>query len=281
MGGINRIKSVMCICKYQMEIQYKDLRTRAVFLMLFLYMGGLLSPLRDFSKMIDQGISLWLFPVFTNDMVCSMILFCFWCILVCDTPFRNKGYLYYVGRTGKLIWMFGQLLFLLVFSAIYMFSIQIFSMILSLPHLIFTAEWGKTLGTLAYTDASLSFPMPFSLPGSLMSAMSPLEATVYSMLLAWMAAFLLGTVILAINYIGKTTIGAVCAIALVLFDITVNNVLDWIWLRYSPVSLTRLSLLMGRFTYINAAWALKFLTGITLITIGAVLICVKTRKGLE
>lgn len=281
MAGINRIRSIWRISVCQMKLQMCETRTKAAFLMLFLYLSGILSPLRDFAEEIGEKVAPWLFPVFTNDLVCSMVIFCLWCFLICDAPFRNKGYLYYVGRSGKVTWLAGQMLFLFLFSAIYLFSIQMFSMLLLGTDLIFTPEWGKVLGTLAYTDAAFVYPMPFSLPVTVMSAMLPWEAAILSFFLAWAVAFLLGVGILMINYIGKTSVGAAIAIGWVLLDITINNLLDGIWLRYSPVSLSKISMLRGMYVYLTPAWALKFTGWVTLAMAAAILICAKLRKGLE
>lgn len=281
MGGIKGIRSVSIVCGYQLSLQLHDLRTKALFLVAFFYLGGMMSPVKSFGQSIGQGISPWLFPILMNDIVCSMIIFCLWCFLVCDIPFRNEGYLYYAGRAGKVKWICGEILFLFIFSGVYIIGINLILWLQSLTRLTFTLEWGKTLGTLAYTDASYQFPMPFSFPATLMSGMSPLIATILSVVLAWMVAFLLGLSIFFINWGFKTSVGIVFALFWIFLDLTVCNILDLKWWRYSPVSLAKISMLMGSYRFLTPLWSFLFLTGVILVLLLAILTITRLRKGIE
>jgi len=258
-----------------------EIRTKVVFLMIFLYLGGMISPLKDFAGHINQGISIWTFPILMNDLVCSFIVFCFWCFLICDAPFRNEGYLYFAGRAGKRNWIYGELLFLFIFSGIYILVVNFFLLLHSLPKLTLTMEWGKTLGTLAYTDAASQFAIPFSLPATMMSSMSPVTATVLSFILAWWIAFLLALSIFAINWCLKTSLGVVFGLFWVFLDLTVYNVLDGVWWRYSPVTFAKISMLTGRYSYLTPEWAILFLTCTLLILLLLIFVYTRIRKGIE
>lgn len=281
MGGIKGARAIAKVCRYQLSLQLHDLRTKGILLVVFFYLGGMISPLKSFGQTIGQGVSPWVFPILMNDTVCSMIVFLFWCFLVCDIPFRNEGYLYYAGRAGKRKWICGEILFLFVFSGIYVVSINLILWIHSLTRLTFTLEWGKTLGTLAYTDAVFQFPMPFSFPVTLMSSMSPLSATVFSGILVWLAAFLLGLSIFIVNWGLKCSAGIAFGMFWVFLDLTVSNLLDFKWWRYSPVSLTKLSMIMGSYRFLTPLWAILFLAGGTLVFILAILVITRLRKGIE
>lgn len=278
---VKNIRRVGKVCGYQMALQFHEARTRAVFLILFLYLWGILSPVKEFAAVIDQQLSPWFFVVLMNDTVCSMIVFCLWCFLICDVPFRNDSYLYYAGRAGKMGWIWGEILFLFVFSGVFLLVVYIFTVILSIPRLDVTLEWGKVLGTLAYTDASFQFPVPVSFPVTVMSGIAPPKAALISFLLAWLAVFLLGMSVLFFNWCFRSSLGAAAGLFWIFLDITAENILDHRWLRFSPVSLSRLSNLMGRYQYLTPVWVLAFSGGILLLLTAVICVVTRRRKGME
>lgn len=275
------IRSVCKVCGYQFSLQMREVRTGVIFLILFFYLSGNLAPLKEFADYIEQGISPWLFPIFMNDMVCSLVIFCLWCFLVCNAPFQHPGYLYYAGRAGKRNWLLGEMLFLFGFSGFYLAVVQLFFLILCGTRLTFTMEWGKTLGTLAYTSLPADFYIPFSLPATMMSSLTPLESFVLSFLLSWLAVFWLALCIFFINWVFRTSLGVGVGLLAVFMDITVYNVSDWSWWRFSPVSVAKLSRLSGRYEFLTPGWAILFLTGSSLFMITALCVFAKLRKGIE
>ena len=281
MDRMKKIRRIGKICGYQMTLQFQETRTKAVFLILFLYLWGILSPVKDFAALIDQKISPWFLVVLMNDAVCPLIVFSLWCFLICDTPFCNGSYLYYAGRSGKISWIWGEILFLFSFSGIYMAATYLFTLILSIPRLSFTWEWGKVLGTLAYTDASYQFPVPVSFPVTVMSGMEPPAAAAITFLLTWMSAFLLGISVLFVNWCFHSSMGAGAGLFWIFLDLTAENLLNHQWLRFSPVSLSRMSNLMGRYHYLTPAWAILFSGGILVLMIAVIHIVTKRRKGIE
>lgn len=279
--NLDNAKCIYKVCRYQLILQLHDTKTWIIFLIILLYLNSIMSPLREFAETIGQGITPWLLPVLTNDMVCSMIIFSLWCFMVCDTPFQNQGYLYYAGRAGKINWLSGELTFLFLFSGIYLLAINIFLIVLSLPYAVFSAEWGKTLGTLAYTSASAEFYMLFSFPVTLMSSMEPLEATILSFLLTWLALFWLALCIFFINRISRSSFGAAAGLIFVFLDLTIYNVMDWKWWRFSPISVSKSARLSGRYPFLTSEWAILFLTGSIFFMIISILVLAKLKKGIE
>ncbi|WP_230399519.1 hypothetical protein [Novisyntrophococcus fermenticellae] len=241
----------------------------------------MMSPVREFSKAMNQGISLWMFPVLMNDMIVSFITFSLWCIMVCEAPFKNEGYLYLVGRAGKENWVLGEILFLVLFSGVFTFGLVLSTFIFSLPRLDFTLNWGKVIGTLAYTDASTEFSIPFSFPISMMSNAAPLKTMLLSILLVWWVAFLLSAFIFTINLVFKTKLGVAFSCFLVFFDLTIYNIMDLQIGRYSLTAMSRLSNLTGRAPDFSVRWALYFLMILTIGLVFMSIICTKHRKGIE
>ena len=67
----------------------------------------------------------------------------------------------------------------------------------------------------------------------------------------------------------------------IFLDLTAENLLNHQWLRFSPVSLSRMSNLMGRYHYLTPAWAILFSGGILVLMIAVIHIVTKRRKGIE
>lgn len=278
---MDRFKIIFRVCRYQLSLQSKDMKTKVFFLLLFLYIAGLMSPVREFAGAVGERIAPWGFVILFNDLVVPFVMFSLWCIMVCEAPFQNDGYLYLAGRAGKVNWFFGELLFLIAYSGIFVLAVAVFSVICGLPRVAFIGNWGKVWTTLAYTDASQQFAVPFQFPQSLMSESAPLKALLLSLLLVWWVAFLLGVIVFMVNWIFRTKIGIAVAWLLVFFDLTVYNILDLQLGSYSLISLCKLSKLTGRPPNFSIHWGVIFLSVLTIGTIILTTVYTMKRKGIE
>jgi len=278
---MDKFKKIVRVCRYQLSLQSKDMKTKVFFLLLFLYIAGLMSPVREFAGVVGERIAPWGFIILFNDLVIPFVIFSLWCIMVCEAPFQNDGYLYFAGRSGKVNWFFGEILFLTVYSGIFVLTIAVFSIVCGLPYVTFIGNWGKVWTTLAYTDAAEQFSIPFQLPQSLMSDSTPLKALLLSILLVWWVAFLLAVTVFMINWIFRTKIGVAVAWLLVFFDLTIYNILDLQLGSYSVISLSKLSKLTGRPPNFSVHWAILFLSVFTIGTIVLTTVYTMKRKGIE
>lgn len=83
-----------------------------------------------------------------------MMLFLGVVLLFCDAPFIEDEQPYIMLRSGRRIWFIGQMLYIVVASVLYLIVLYFISVLVLLPHIEWSAEWGKLLSTFSQTSAA-------------------------------------------------------------------------------------------------------------------------------
>lgn len=238
------IKKVIAVWKYQTIFQTYNSKTLIVLLMLFLYIRCYTEPIMNFAREYDVNISPYLFPYFMNDWVIPLIISLGFLVLICDVPYIKKGYLFLVARTGKICWAIGQTLFLLTYSILYTITIYSFTVINTIPRIEWNSEWGKAIMTLVRTDASIEF-QTLSLSTRIAENYTAPDALLKTILLCALLFWFIGMAVFVFNYLFKNHLGVFIGVVVIFLDLAVYNLFDPIFYKYSPVSLTKLSLIDG------------------------------------
>lgn len=188
-------------------------------------------------------------------------------LMFSNAPFRSGNSLFQVMRTGYTKWCVGQIVYIIISSAAYVFTLFLLCIIFTLPTSGFSLTWGKTFSTLAQTSG-----WTYRISYGLQLKYTPVEALVNTAVLLFLLSVLLGmTMFLLSNVVGHG-VGIIAAAAIVLFgivpDMTQNHILI---IKLSPCSLTQIENLdsTGISGYPSLAYAYTFLIGSILIMISA------------
>lgn len=213
----------------------------AVLLLILLW--SFLEGVLVFSKAMGYRVTPWAFPFLTNAVYVQRFMMLGLVFLFCDAPFLHEGQPYLLIRSGRVHWALGQILYIMVGTAIYFLFIAAVSALMLSPNLFASLEWGKIWGTLANTDAGQGYRVRLHIAAQIQSMYTPIQALGLSLLLQWCAGTLLGLVIFAANLCFKRALGAILASVLILFDIIIyNSMSDYVY-RFSPLSMARLTML--------------------------------------
>lgn len=278
MGNIRKIMAVM---KYQIGNHSADVKTFVILIMLFFYIRAYTAPIADFAKAVKVGIAPYLFPLFMNDWIFPIVVSLGFLVLVCDAPFIKKGYLFLVARSGKICWVFGQSLFLLLYAMVYAFIVCCFTIVNIIPHLELSMGWGKAIMTLVRTDASSQFHVN-PLSAAVAENYSPIEALLKTFLLSVLLFWLIGMIIFVLNYMFKNHVGVMAATIIIFFDLAIYNFFDPVYYKYSPVSLMKLSVVTG----VNS-WNPTFIYAVCAMVISSIIFIIlilthmKIKKGIH
>lgn len=257
------------ICWSQLKLHCITGKTLLIALLILFYIRGIETPLADFSMAVGEPVTPWTFSVLMNDDVFPFVLTILYIIWVCDAPFMTQIHLYIVSRSGKIRWAAGEIMFLGIGTFIYTGFCYLCSLLCVLPHLGFESRWGKVLGTLAFTNASLEFPMPFIIQASVLNRFGYMEALGYTLLFMWGTLFVLGLLIFLLNWLTKNITGTVIAFGLAALDITITNMLSDRWRSISPISMMRISTATGGYS-ISIQYIVLFalsMIGVMILTI--------------
>ena len=90
---------------------------------------------------------------FTDDSGSQLFIILGALLLFCDAPFLNQNSSWQILRAGRKNWFWGNMAYIWLLSLVYAAILSLLPVLLMIPHLEWTAEWGKVLGTLAQTNA--------------------------------------------------------------------------------------------------------------------------------
>lgn len=227
-------------CGLRFRCWKKDYKVILIFLSVFILIFYYTRDVYYFSMKIQEPIGPWLFLAIFSDYIVSMgllkiMLYFGIVVLFCNAPFIDRLYIFIVLRSGRKSWSLGQVLYIFISALIYTTFIFLCSVAAILPRITFTAQWGKTIGTLAMTDAANQTPL-LIFPWKVIKNYSPVEAVIIEILLVWLTCVMIGLILFCMNSMFNRKIG----ISLCCLIILVDPVVKWIdkveLLCFSPIS---------------------------------------------
>lgn len=202
------MNKVWYACAENFQKWLKNPRIYILFLLFFLHMFDLMLPFNKTASTLGVKNTPWTFPFVSSSLVFGMFLLLGYVLLFCDAPFTDRHQPYIIIRIGKIKWMWGQILYIVLSSLIFVLSIQIFIIIVLLPTLTFSTDWGKMLYTVSQLPIE-GFVSNVAVSYSLITSYSPIQATVISMLLVWLEGIFIGCLIFVFNMKFKKMVGTI------------------------------------------------------------------------
>lgn len=233
-------------------------------------------PVRTFVLDMGIGISPWLFPFISTDLYTQVAVILCSVVLFCNAPFIDESAPYVVVRSGRGIWVAGQIVYIFMASAILILYIALMTMLPFITRIEWTEEWGKAIGTIALTDAASLYDVPFVLYQRIIYSFSPVSAMALSLLLNWMMCSLIGLIMFVFNMSVGHSSGAIICCIITMFNYFIVNFLSDVWLRFSPISLSNIAFFDG--DYITPGYAICVLTATIIVFIVAAFASVKKRN---
>lgn len=184
-----------------------------------------------------------LFPFLTTNNLSIFLLVIGWFLLVCDMPYQREGYKYYMVRSDRYTWLFGQVIYLFLAASTYLFSVFVAVNVVVLPNISVSNDWSLLLQKAVYNGAYLS-DSTFHVQSNIMETFSPLEASLRAFFLMTLMLTVTGTIILLCNLYTKRFVGYLIVALLLSLDVMSDTVI-WnktvllIIQRICPVSLGR------------------------------------------
>lgn len=213
-------------------------------MLIYIIIWTYISPISQFSKCVNYKATPWIFPYLTDFYFTQMLIMVGIVFLFCDAPFMDAGQPYLIIRSSRTTWGLGQVLYIMISTAIYLLFIIIICLIILFPNIFFSNGWGKVLSTLAQTDAREQFKILIPISYQIQAQYSPVHAFFLSFLLEWCTGVMIGLIIFITNVYLKRTIGAIVGAAFALFDIVISNAgIGLFPYHFSPVSMARLTIL--------------------------------------
>lgn len=216
---MDNIRKVFGVSFYNFKKWLINPRIYILFILVLCYTHYILSPVRDFAERVNIDVAPYIFPFFITSTYTGKLLLMGVVLLFCDAPFTEQDHPYIILRSGRKIWYLGQFLYILIGSAIYSFSLILITIIVLLPHISLTWEWGKVITTLAQTNIGYQYGIPVLFNKSIVLEYTPLMAMIIQFLLCWLTCTMLGNLLFFVNSRISRAAGSIVAIALVLLQV--------------------------------------------------------------
>ncbi len=268
------VKRIFCIAIYSIRQWTTNPRIICLFALMSMFVWNDFGVICDLTGSTGIKTNPLIFPFFSNDPVKQLILLAGIVFLFSDAPFINKNQPYIIIRSKRIPWVLSQILYIIMASAIYFLFLMLVSLLVLLPHATFaTNGWGKIIHTLAQTDVGAQINLQFGITKEITTFYSPLEAFGLSFLLNWGVACFFGLLLFAINLNFNRMLGLVAGGVLLFFDLLVTNMLPPTFYHFSPVSLSRLSVLdpMGVSLFPNLTYPFIFFS-VSIVVLSALLV---------
>lgn len=216
-------------------------RIYIVLLLLIGYITMMLNCVNDFCSKSGYKITPWVFPFFIAQPYSLLMILLGLILLFCDAPFMESEQPYIIMRSGREIWTAGQILYIVLSSAIFFAIVELLTILLLLPNLSYENDWGKVINSFAQNGAS-RYGVVFSFDYTIVSSFNPLQAMVIELLLCWLMGIFIGLLMFVLNLAISRSAGVIAAAAFAVFPLFIKR--NNFQLHYfSPASWTSLSVI--------------------------------------
>lgn len=214
-------------------------RIYMILVLLMAYFHSRISSIYMFCVQHDVKITPYLFPYLMSDDHVVLIATLGAMLLFCDAPFIDIEQPYIVMRSGRKKWVLGQLTYIAAASAIYSVVMYLLTLVLLLPRLTFSSEWGKVISTLAQTNSGMGAGVTINFDRYIYIGYSPIASLLLSLLLCFSVVFFLGTLMFYFNLRINRSAGTIASTLLILWQMVIRKSNTY-YIRTSPVSWMKL-----------------------------------------
>lgn len=245
------VKNILLIGFNSFIKWFENLKYWLVFIFLFTLMYNQYTPLLEMGKTLGIRTTPLLFVFFSNSPVNYLIILIGMVFIFSNAPFLDNNQPFIIIRSGKKTWIAGKIFYILLASFIYLFILNIISMVILLRYGTFNLEgWGKLVNTLALTNAGVEFDVNITILPEFIKNYSPIAAFTKSFFMQWLVCVFLGLIMFNINLKCDKNYGGFIASLFIVLDILIFNVLHYKFYKISPVSLGKLTILQQESTSI-------------------------------
>lgn len=189
----------------------------------------------------------WAFGDARAIMMSSMLLLFFFA----DMPFINRSTPYYLIRTKRSLWVWGQLLYIVLVTILYMLFLLIISSILCAP-ISFTGNmWSETGALLGYSGVGEKIALPASIKTMEMSL--PISCMLTIFLLITLYSLLAATLMMTFHLKKNKFLGIVSVFALNIYGLILNPEVIGMLLKIPSNMQYKVNIVMGWISPLNHA----------------------------
>lgn len=165
------------------------------------------SPFREFAVVMGIDMAPWIISGLVRAGDWYLYFMLGYLMLICDAPFLNRQQQFVLQRTGKVTWMWGQILYLVVFSALVTLMTWLLTVLVIFPHVDWTSQWGVALQSISRYPGNYPVQPSFAINLYILKNMTGMGATLWALFMQFMIGMFLGVLVMVCNLWGKRGLG--------------------------------------------------------------------------
>ncbi len=232
------LKSILAICFQNLRKWKTDYRIWAIGILAFTMVCVYVDDIRKISTGLNEPQPIWIYPFLYSQFHTKLIFTLLLVLLFCNAPFVDSNQTFVFMRSGRIRWLCGQILYVVLASGIYYIFLLLACILCSFAvGAEINLEWGRTLTTVANSDAAWNFGAPFiTIENHTLIYFTPITATWFTFLLSWLCGIMIGMLIFFCNTFTKTkSIGIIFSSLIILLSALADRGFPEI-IYFSPIS---------------------------------------------
>ena len=218
-------KKIIRICAISTKRIFTNSRFYLAVLWAMIVFSFNIFGIRVFCVLTQARVAPWIFPLLTKESGNQMFLILGALLLFCDAPFLSPNSQWQILRAGRKGWFWGNILYIFFTALCYTLLLAVLPILICIPYVGWSEEWGKVLGTLAQTTAAARLQLkPFDY--RILLYHSPQGAMLLTILSVWLNVVLIGMVNYTLNLWVRKGIGTAVSVMLGLSPLLITRLLD-------------------------------------------------------
>lgn len=193
------VKQIVQSANHNFQKHIRNPKVIMVFLIFFALILDTHTPFNRLANQFQVKNTPWLFPFFVSNIHMGFYILLGYLLLFCDAPFIDRHQPYIIIRIGKRRWLFGQLLYIVSMSFFFVLVIHLCMILVLLPTISFSADWGTVIYTLAKTSVQGFLPM-FHISSAVVSQYTVWQAELISTVIVWLEGIIVGSLMFLLNF---------------------------------------------------------------------------------
>lgn len=197
----NKIRVAWFISQLSLKKLMRNPKISVMIFLLGFHMWDAFLTVRYKSAELGLSVSPWSIPfIFNTDLTLAMLLMMV-VVWFCDAPFMDEHQPYTIARSGRTVWFYGQVVYIIKGTFICLLLIVFFSILPIIDRFALSDQWGRVYTELASQDFIMESGsiLNFNVSPEIIGRYSPVIATLLSTSLFWLNSIFLCLLMFALN----------------------------------------------------------------------------------
>ena len=249
---MSKVRQVCSVAAYNFRQWHKNPRIiitfALAFILCFLLSNKAVSFAHEYKKTMEIFEAfVWTFADSNSILLASLLLV----MLFADMPFLSSGTPFYLMRIDRKIWLFGQALYIVLATAIYMAFILLSTAALSMGSSFPGNMWSETAAILGYSGAGKAVALPALVKTLEMSTPYACTGTIFLLMLLY--SLLMDFIMLTFNISRGQVAGVVSVFVFNLYGFLLNPQLFGTLFRLPDIQMYKANVAVGWLSPLNQA----------------------------